>query len=105
MAQLGQLQETAHEVFEPHDANVIVIFREEEEGQEGLKKVVAQTKTEFTLALDLGAEKTGRYSPGDQVHDSYIIDSKGVIRAILAATRYDRAEFDEFATALNSLTQ
>jgi hypothetical protein len=57
------------------------------------------------LALDLGAKQTGRYSQGDQVHDSYIIDSDGVIRAILAATRYDRAESDEFATAMKSLAQ
>lgn len=101
MAQLVQLQESKDDLFDKHNAKVLVIFREESEGQEGLKKVIAKTNTEFTLALDLNAEATNRYSPGKMVHDSYIIDSDGVIRAILAGKRYDRAQSGEFAKALN----
>ena len=103
MAQLVQLQENSKDIVERHDAHVIVVFREEAEGQAGLKKVVEQTKTEFTLALDTDAKQTKPYSSGERVHDSYIIDSQGVIRAILAATRYDRAQSDEFAEALDGL--
>ncbi len=103
MAQLVQLQENVSDQIKQHNANVLVVFREESEGQEGLKKVVEQTKTEFTLALDTNAEATQRYSPGKMVHDSYIIDSEGVIRAILAGTRYDRAQPDEFAKALTDM--
>ncbi len=103
MAQLVQLQESVSDLIKKHNANVLVVFREESEGQEGLKKVVEQTKTEFTLALDSNAEETKRYSPGKMVHDSYIIDSEGVIRAILAGARYDRAQSHEFAEALHDM--
>lgn len=103
MAQLVQLQENVGDLFKKHNANVVLVFREESEGQEGLRKVVEQTKTEFTLALDTDAEQTQRYSPGDRVHDGYIIDSAGMIRAILAGMRHDRAQADEFAKALNDL--
>ncbi len=103
MAQLVQLQDSVSDLIKKHNANVLVVFREESEGQEGLKKVVEQTKTEFTLALDSNAEETKRYSPGKMVHDGYIIDSEGVIRAVLAGTRYDRAQADEFAKVLNEL--
>jgi hypothetical protein len=82
---------------------VLVIFREESEGQAGLRKVVQQTQTDFSLALDANAEQTKGYSPGHMVHDSYIIDTEGVIRAILAGTRYDRAQAEEFAKALHDL--
>ena len=103
MAQLVELRDNAGDLFEEHEANVIVVFREESEGQEGLEKVVQTTKTEFTLALDTPADQTKRYSPGDQVHDSYVIDSKGVIRGIIAGKRYDRAQTDEFAKILEQL--
>ena len=103
MEQLVQLQNNLGEQLKEHNANVIVVFREESEGQAGLQKVVEKTKTPFTLALDTDAVQTSRYSPGDRVHDSYIIDSDGVIRTILAGTRYDRAQSDEFAEALKDL--
>ena len=100
-----QLQENLNDLIEEHNANVIVVFREETEGQDGLQKVVEQTKTTFTLALDTDAAQTSRYSPGNRVHDSYIIDSTGVMRAILPGKRYDRAQADQFAKALNELKQ
>ncbi len=103
MAQLVQLQENVGDLIKKHNTNVLVVFREESEGQEGLEKVVEQTKTEFMLALDTNAEETKRYSPGKMDHDSYIIDSEGVIRAILDGTRYDRAQPDEFAKALTDM--
>lgn len=103
MAQLVQLQTEVGDLFEKHDVHVIVVFREESEGQEGLKKVVAQTDTKFTLALDSDAKQTRRYSAGNRVHDSYVIDKKSVIRAILKGTRYDRAQAEEFAEAVTEL--
>ena len=103
MAQLVQLQENLTDLLAEYRANVIVVFREEAEGQDGLRKVVEQTKTEFTLALDTNAVQTSRYSQGNQVHDSYIIDSDGMIRAILAGKRHDRAQAEEFAEALKEL--
>ena len=100
MGQLVQLQDKLVDSIKTNHASVIVVFREESEGQEGLKKVVQKTKTPFTLALDTNAVQTKRYSPGKMVHDSYIIDADGIIRAILPGTRYDRAQADGFAQAL-----
>ena len=45
MKQLVQLRENK-DVLEKHNANVIVVFREEKEGQAGLKKVVKATKAD-----------------------------------------------------------
>ena len=103
MEQLVQLQGDLGDLIEKCNVSVLVVFREESEGQEGLRKVAEQTKTEFTLALDTDAEETKRYSPGKMVHDSYIIDSEGVIRAILAGKRYDRARSNGFAEALHDM--
>ena len=103
MAQLVQLRDELTESIEKHNANVLVIFREEKEGQKGLKKVVEKTKTTFTLALDTPSEQTSSYSPGERKHDSYIIDTGGVIRYVLEGKRYDRAQADEFMTSLDEL--
>jgi hypothetical protein len=105
MAQLVQLRDELTESLAKHNANVLVVFREEAEGQEGLKKVVENTKTTFTLALDTPAQQTSRYSPGKRNHDSYIIDPNGVIRSVLEGTRYDRALADEFVTTLDLLAE
>ena len=105
MAQLVQLQEKLAESIEKHQATVLVIFREEEEGQEGLEKVVEQTNTTYTLALDTPADQTKAYSPGKMNHASYIIDSNGVIQSVLEGTRYERAEVDAFVDALEKLAQ
>lgn len=105
MAQLVQLQDELTEALEKHNANVLVIFREETEGQEGLKKVIEKTKTTFTLALDTPAEQTSSYSPGEKNHDSYIIDTDGVIRSVLDGERYDRAQAEEFVSTLEAISK
>ncbi len=105
MAQLVQLQNELSEDLRSHHANVLVIFREEREGQEGLKKVINKTGTTFSLALDTPATQTARYSPGRQVHDSYIIDAEGVIQSILPGTRYNRAQAKDFKAALNKIAE
>ena len=103
MKQLVQLQERLGVLIENQNVNVLVVFREESEDQEGLEKVAKLIKSEYTLALDMNAQQTKRYSPGEMIHDSYIIDNKGEIRAILAGTRHDRAQSHEFAEALRDL--
>ncbi len=103
MVQLVQLQKNASTEFEAHDIKVLVVFREEKDGQKGLQKVVAATSTKFDLALDPGATETTLYSPGKQDHGSYIIGSTGVILAILEGTTSDRAQPEEFIAALDEL--
>ena len=100
MRQLVQLQNRMGDQLLLYGAQVLVVFREESEGQDGLQKVANRIDADFTLAIDFNAQNTYRYSPGERRHDSYIVDARGVIRAILPGTRYDRAQWDEFDDAL-----
>ena len=83
----------------------MVIFREEESGQEGLEKVVEKTKVNFLLALDTPVKETSSYSPGERIHDSYIIDKNGIIKSILKGTRYERAKASEFKVELEKIAK
>jgi hypothetical protein len=103
MKQLVQLQESLGDAIEDQSVNVLVIFREESEGQDGLEKVTKLIKGEYTLALDMNAQQTKLYSPGKLIHDSYIIDNNGVILSILVGTRYNRAQAHEFEEALHDI--
>ncbi len=105
MEQLVQLENELTDDLENHNALVLVIFRKESDGQAGLEKVVDTTSTSFLLALDLNSERTRAYSPGWEVHDSYVVDQQGVIRAVLKGTRSDRVRADELAAALDQLAR
>ena len=103
MKQLVQLQTELGDLLKEHEVQVLVVFREESDGQEGLRKVVEQTATDFTLTLDENAEATGPYSSGNKVHDSYVVGADGMLHAILPGKRYDRAQASEFAATLSSI--
>lgn len=103
MKQLVQLQTELQDLLKENDGQVLVVFREEAEGQDGLRRVVDQTGTDFTLSLDDNAEATADYSRGRMVHDSYVIRADGILHAILPGKRYDRAQASEFAAALRSM--
>ena len=105
MKQLVQLRDELSETMKKCKANVMVIFREEESGQEGLKKVVEKTKVNFLLALDTPVKETSSYSPGERIHDSYIIDKSGIIKSILKGTRYERAKALEFKVELEKIAK
>lgn len=101
MSQLVELRNNSKKDFEKHNVEVIAIFREEKEGQTGLKKIQKRAKTEFTLALDLDKKKTGRYSPKRRTFDNYVIDKSGKIIAIIDGTLRVRGKFKQIADILD----
>lgn len=100
MRQLVELQEN-YPAIQEQDAEVIVVFREDEDGVEGLEKSRDHAGAEFPLLSDLGAESSSAYSgTGFQ---TYVIDKAGVIRAVLDGTLRDRPMADEILSQLAQL--
>ena len=97
MRQIEDLQQSYDEI-KKHGAEVLVIFREEATGVEGIKKIRQTTKAEMPMAVDLNAEKTKQYSP--EGFDAYIIDEEGKIKKILKGTKPDRPLGAEILGAL-----
>ena len=97
MKQLVDLQKN-YDAIQKAGAEVLVVWREESTGAEGLKKIREKTKAKMPFALDLGAKKTGQYSP--EGFDTYIVDEQGKIVAIIEGTKPDRAMGDEILKQL-----
>ena len=102
MAQLVKLQERADE-FKAARTEVIVIFREEKDGVEGLKKSQTRSKTTFRLGLDPEKKNTAAYSPKRGQFANYVIDSKGIVRGMVDGDLRDRATADELMAFLKSI--
>lgn len=102
MKQLVELQKQ-HAQFEKLDAEVMVVYREEKSGVEGLRKIRDASKTTFTLALDLNKASSGAWSPGKSEFQNYVIDRKGIVRRILPGTKTDRASADVLLNTLRML--
>ena len=91
LKQLIELRRNAAK-FENANAQVVVIFRDESKGIDGLKKMKARSKVDFTFALDNGKVKTPFYSPEDQEFSSYVIDNHGTIQGIVKGDKKNRAK-------------
>ena len=102
MAQLVELQKRSDE-FDKLDAELIFVFREEQEGVEGLKKIRDKYKPDFTLALDLDKKSSAAYSPANRTFDNYVVDKRGTIAAIIPGTLRVRATGDELVKILKEL--
>jgi peroxiredoxin len=100
MAQLVELQEN-YAAIQAHDAEVIVVFREDQDGVEGLRKSRDHASAEFPLLSDYGKETSGAYS--DNGFQTYVIDTDGVIRAILHGTLRERPMADVIISELEQL--
>ncbi|MEX0793434.1 MAG: peroxiredoxin family protein [Pirellulaceae bacterium] len=87
MAHLKDLQ-AHYDRFQGENAEVLVIFREEATGIEGLNKIREMTDAKMPLALDLGGEKTAQY--GQEGFPTYLIDEQGVVTKILSGTKAER---------------
>lgn len=79
------------------DTEIITVQREEREGVAGLKKTIQMTGIAFPVVIDHRNEETADYSQG--AFFTYIIDTQGVIRAILPGTTYDRPTGDQIVAA------
>lgn len=102
MRQLVELGKNK-EAFAEAGADVIAVFREEKEGEAGLKKIVARTKTTFELALDGGNKQTSRYSTGRREFTGYVINTDGVITNVFEGDLRNRATSAELIKALKAL--
>ncbi|PQO27418.1 hypothetical protein C5Y96_17925 [Blastopirellula marina] len=91
MKQVVDLQKH-YDAIRDAGAELLIIWREEATGSDGLKKIRERTKATMPFALDLEAQKTGAYSP--EGFDAYIVDEEGKIIAILEGTKPDRAMGD-----------
>lgn len=85
------------------NTEVICIFREEKDGVSGLKKVLANTKTPFTLAIDTDKKSTKPYSTKQMTFDNFVIDKTGNVKAIIPGTLRDRATAEELIKSLNEI--
>lgn len=100
MRQLVQLQEN-YEAIRELDAEVIVVFREDQDGAAGLEKSRENASAEFPLLSDLGSETSSAYSGNG--FQTYVIDYEGVIRAVLDGTKADRPATAEIMDQLEQL--
>jgi peroxiredoxin len=97
MQQVKDLQEHYDDI-KAQNAEVLIVFREELTGIEGLNKIRSMTEAKMPLALDPGKEETGKYS--SEGFHTYIIDRQGLILKILPGTKVDRPEPEAILAAL-----
>ena len=90
--------------FKKANAEVIAVFREEDDGKKGLEAIKTKTKTKYTLALDNGKKQTARYSTGRGEFTGYVIDKTGEIKSIFKGNLRTRATSDQLLKALDSLS-
>lgn len=100
MAQLGELQKHYQE-FKRRNCEIVVVFREEQDGVAGLKRSQKTTGARFPLLVDLDAKQTGRYSRDEFA--TYVIDRRGIIRAKLSGTKTVRPTAEDILAKLDEL--
>ena len=91
---LKQLLELKRNVakLESANARVVVVFREEAKGFDGLKIIKNRAKVDFTFALDNDKLQTAAYSPGDKEYSTYVIGKSGRIEGIIKGDTKNRAK-------------
>ena len=100
MRQLVELREAAEKLSD-RNAVVVVVFREENLGVEGLRKSRENTAAKFTLLIDPKSKATSDYSRGG--FNTYIIDEQGVVRSVLTGTKVKRPATKAVLAALDKL--
>ncbi len=89
------------ETFKAAGARVVVVFREEAKGIDGLKIIKKRSKADFTFALDNGKQLTADYSAGEKEFSTYIIDTFGRIQAIIKGDMKNRAKSQRILDAID----
>lgn len=82
---------------------MIVIFREEAKGAEGLKLIRERTKTTFTLAVDFEKNSTKAYSPKRMTFHNYVISKDGTVVQKIDGDLRTRANWEQLEKALKAL--
>ena len=102
MKQLVELQKHAED-FKTLNTEVVVVFREESEGVEGLKKIKAKTRSTFTLAVDKDKKSTTGYSSKKMTFDNFVVDKTGKINAVIDGTLRTRATAQQLLKTLEEI--
>lgn len=91
---LKQLLELKRNVakLESADARVVIVFREEAKGIDGLKIIKDRAKVDFTFALDNDKLQTAAYSQGDKEYSTYVIGKNGRIKGVIKGDTKNRAK-------------
>ncbi|MBK1855228.1 redoxin domain-containing protein [Verrucomicrobiaceae bacterium 5K15] len=97
MRQLVQLRKD-YDKFAEAGAEVLVVFREERDGLEGMKKSAKVSQGSFPILLDEKSAQTKVYSQTG--YDTYIIDKDGKVAAKIEGTKKKRASNEEILAAL-----
>jgi peroxiredoxin len=97
---MGQLKDLTknYAAIQKKDAEILVVFREERDGSEGLKKSQSNSGAKFPLLLDLDKKNTADYSTTG--FTTYVIGKDGNIAAILAGTKPKRPQAEEILKAI-----
>lgn len=97
-----QLQKQADE-FKSLNTEVIFVFREEQEGVDGLQKIKDKFGTSFTLAVDLNKKSSSAYSPKRMTFDNFVIDQSGKLVRVIDGTLKDRAKAEQLIATLKEI--
>ena len=98
---MGQLKDLAkhQKAIHEHDAEIIIVFREEKDGPDGLLKSQQISGAKFPLLLDLDKKSSGDYSTTG--FTTYIIGKNGNVKEILAGTKPKRPKSEAILKALH----
>ncbi len=102
MAQLVELQKHEEE-FSALNAELVFVFREEQEGVDGLKKIQEKHPSKFTLSLDLNKESSKAYSNERGTFDNFVVEKGGKIVEIIDGTLRQRATAEQLLKTLSKL--
>lgn len=91
LKQLLELRRNA-EKLKAANVRVVVVFREEDKGIDGLKLMKKRAKVDFTFAIDNGKQQTAAYSPGDKEYSTYVINPSGRIQGYIKGDIRNRAK-------------
>ena len=102
LKQLLELRRNA-EKLKAENARVVVVFREEAKGIDGLKLMKNRAKVDFTFALDNEKQQTAAYSSGDKEYSTYVIDKSGQIKSYIKGDTRNRAKSQRILDAIGGL--
>ena len=94
--------------FKKLNTELIVVYREESEGVQGLKKIQADVKPAtppFRLTLDFEKKTTGAYSPRRMTFNTYVVDSEGTVRGVIDANLRNRAKGAQIVKVLKEIAK
>jgi len=100
LKQLLELRRNA-EKLKAANVRVVVVFREEAKGIDGLKIIKARAKVDFTFAIDNDKLQTAAYSPGAKEYSTYIIDKSGLVKGIVKGDTKNRAKTQRILDTIN----